>query len=88
MTAAIYLTGLPGIDTPKFVEQWTGLTEQKLKDRLWELQNGYCEGKNDRPMILTHTKDVQGKTRTIMKSSSKADWGYLAIIGFKQKERV
>lgn len=84
--AAIYHTGLHGIDKPEPSENWEGTSLDALRSRLWNLQNKYCEGPRDKPMVMESTATMpSGRIRTIVKSSSKVDYGYLAIVGTRFK---
>jgi len=74
LEAEIFLIGLPG-DPPLSQGYFCG-TEEEVRDRLYKLQEGYCEG--EKPVISEWTSEKSG--RKFIESQSDSDYGYVAKI--------
>lgn len=84
-TAAIYLHGVPGVDTPEAIKtvQYTDIAN--LKAHLKTLQAGYCDD-GEKPKVEQHKNPKNGKT--VLNCFSDSDWHYVAMCGFKIKDSV
>lgn len=82
MTAAIFLRDAVGPMKPKAVETFTYSEENELKDRLRELQKGYCEVGDDRPKIK---KGVRNGRNVIWAFTDCSDFFYIAYVGMRLK---
>ena len=82
-TAVIYLMGIPGIDKKEPVKTVQYTDVKTLKLHLKQLQEGYCEGRYDKPKITEYKHPQNGKL--IIDCTSDADWHYVALLGYKLK---
>lgn len=85
-TAAIYLHGVPGVDTPEAIKtvQYTDIAN--LKSHLTGLQMGYCDNDGERPHIKEYKHPKTGKK--IIDCYSDSDFHYVARCGYKIKDTV
>jgi hypothetical protein len=88
MNAAIFRKGLDGIDKDQPIENFEFDIDKGLKavkDRLIELQKGYCEG-NEKPRIgmgELNDKKIPGAKVKYIKAYSEVDFYYIAYIAKK-----
>lgn len=83
-TAAIYLHGVPGVDTPEAIKTVQYIDIADLKLHLAGLQEGYCDNDGERPFIKEYKHPKTGKL--VIDCYSDADFHYVALCGFKIKE--
>jgi 3-phenylpropionate/cinnamic acid dioxygenase small subunit len=78
MKAQIFLTGLTGIDKLEKIEI-IDTDMAGLKDRLYKLQSGYCEGEKPKFRNTEQWVSKKGNKLVGVECYSHSDYSYLAI---------